>query len=64
MSQGDDSVRKAQAALNDQGFNAGAVDGRMGPNTDSAIRSFQAKNGLTESGTLDSATLSALGVSK
>jgi Putative peptidoglycan binding domain len=64
MSQGDDTVRKAQAALNDQGFNAGAVDGRRGPNTDSAIRSFQAKNGLTETGTLDSATLNALGVSK
>ncbi len=63
-SQGDDTVRQAQAALNDQGFNAGAVDGRMGPNTDSAIRSFQAKNGLTETGTLDGATRSALGVNK
>jgi Putative peptidoglycan binding domain len=64
MSQGDDTVRKAQAALNDQGFNAGVVDGQMGPNTDSAIRTFQAKNGLSQSGTLDSATLNALGVSK
>ena len=64
ISQGDDTVRRAQAALNDQGFNAGPVDGRRGPSTDSAIRSFQAKNGLTESGTLDSATLNALGVSK
>ena len=64
MSQGDETVRKAQAALNDQGFNAGPVDGRKGPSTDSAIRSFQAKNGLTETGTLDSATLNALGVSR
>jgi peptidoglycan hydrolase-like protein with peptidoglycan-binding domain len=64
MSQGDETVRRAQAALNDQGFNAGSVDGRMGPATDSAIRGFQAKNGLTQTGTLDSATLNALGVSK
>jgi murein L,D-transpeptidase YcbB/YkuD len=57
-----DTVRKAQTALNDQGFEAGAVDGRFGPNTQSAVRRFQAKNGLTESGTLDNSTLSALGV--
>ena len=59
---GDSTVRKAQAALNDQGYNAGAVDGRFGPSTESAIRNFQAKNGLSETGTLDSPTLKALGV--
>jgi murein L,D-transpeptidase YcbB/YkuD len=58
----DGTVRKAQAALNDQGYNVGTVDGRFGPNTESAVRRFQAKSGLTESGTLDSSTLSALGV--
>jgi hypothetical protein len=58
---GDGTVKKAQAALNDKGYSV-VVDGRYGPNTQSAVRSFQEKNGLTASGTLDSSTLSALGV--
>ena len=58
----DSTVRKAQAALNDKGYDAGTVDGRWGPSTQSAVRRFQTKNGLAESGTLDSTTLSALGV--
>jgi hypothetical protein len=58
----DSTVRKAQTALNDQGYNAGAVDGRLGPSTQSAVRSFQAKSGLTETGNLDDPTLKALGV--
>jgi hypothetical protein len=58
---GDEQVRKAQTALNDKGFNV-AVDGRMGPNTEGAVRSFQQQNGLVASGTLDDATLNALGV--
>jgi outer membrane lipoprotein SlyB len=58
----DSKVRSAQTALNDRGYSVG-VDGRWGPNTESAVRSFQAKNGLTENGKLDSATLNALGVS-
>ena len=58
----DSTIRRAQAALNEQGYNVGTVDGRWGPNTQSAVRRFQAKSGLAESGTLDSSTLSALGV--
>ena len=58
----DSTVRRVQAALNDRGYNVGTVDGRWGPYTQSAVRQFQAKSGLTESGRLDSATLSALGV--
>jgi phage tail tape-measure protein len=58
----DGTVRKAQAALNSQGYDVGKVDGRWGPNTENAVRRFQAKSGLTESGTLDSQTLTALGV--
>ncbi len=58
---GDDTVKKAQAALNDHGFNL-AVDGRFGPNTQDAVKSFQEQNGLVASGTLDTATLNALGV--
>jgi phage tail tape-measure protein len=59
---GDSKVRSAQEALNEKGYNVGAVDGRLGPNTQTAIRSFQSKNGLAETGSLDSATLNALGV--
>ena len=58
----DSTVRQAQAALNDKGYDAGAVDGRWGPSTQNAVRRFQASNGLAENGTLDSSTLSALGV--
>jgi murein L,D-transpeptidase YcbB/YkuD len=58
----DSTVRDAQAALNSQGYDAGAVDGQWGPNTRAAVRRFQAERGLAQTGTLDSATLSALGV--
>lgn len=60
----DSTVRSAQAALNDKGYNVGSVDGQWGPNTQSAVRQFQADKGLTQSGTLDSSTLAALGVNR
>lgn len=59
----DGTVRSAQAALNDQGYSVGEVDGLWGPQTQSAVRRFQADKGLAQSGTLDSSTLAALGVS-
>ena len=58
---GDGTVKKAQAALNDKGYNL-AIDGRYGPSTQNAVRDFQSKNGLTASGTLDDSTMSALGL--
>ena len=58
-----DTVRSAQSALNAQGYDAGSVDGQYGPSTRSALLKFQADKGLTQTGTLDGATLSALGVS-
>lgn len=58
----DGTVRSAQEALRDKGYSVGAVDGQWGPNTQSAVRRFQAERGLAQTGTLDSATLSALGV--
>jgi phage tail tape-measure protein len=60
----DGTVRNAQAALNQQGYSVGSVDGQWGPNTQSAVRQFQADRGLTQSGTLDAATLAALGVNR
>ncbi len=59
---GDSSVMSAQAALNSQGYSAGTPDGIAGPNTEAAIRKFQADKGLAQTGMLDSATKSALGV--
>ena len=59
---GDITVKDAQAALEQHGYNPGAIDGQMGPNTRNALVRFQQDKGLTASGTLDGATLSALGV--
>jgi hypothetical protein len=55
-------VRSVQQSLNQKGYDAGAVDGRWGSNTESALRQFQEANGLAPTGSLDERTLSALGV--
>jgi len=59
---GDSSIRSAQTALNTQGYAAGVEDGVAGPNTQAAIRKFQADKGLEQTGMLDSATKTALGL--
>jgi len=58
------TVRMAQQALNDRGYNAGSADGVWGPDTANAVRRFQQAQGLPDSGTLDTQTLSALGVGR
>jgi len=58
------TVRMAQQALNDRGYNAGAIDGVWGPGTADAVRRFQQAQGLAPTGALDSQTLSALGVGR
>jgi len=58
----DGTVRDAQLALNEKGYDVGRVDGQFGPNTQGAVRRFQSEKGLAPSGRLDSATLAALGV--
>jgi hypothetical protein len=55
-------VARVQQALNDRGFNAGPVDGRMGTSTVEALRRFQAAAGLPVTGDADSNTMVALGV--
>ena len=57
------TVKQAQQALNDKGFNVGAADGIAGPKTQAALEKFQQSKGISGSGTLDSQTLAALGVS-
>ncbi len=54
----------AQEALNNRGFNAGTADGLWGGKSRTALKEFQKTNGLTASGELDAASLSALGVNK
>ena len=59
----DSRVARVQRALNDRGFNAGPVDGMMGASTVDALRRFQAAAGLPVTGTADSQTMIALGIS-
>ena len=57
---GSDSVRQAQSALNQRGFDSGAADGIWGPQTSRAATEFQRANNLEPTGRLDSATMQAL----
>jgi len=60
----DSTVASAQTALNSQGYDVGSADGRMGPATRSGVSKFQADHNLPQTGSLDSATLSALGINR
>jgi peptidoglycan hydrolase-like protein with peptidoglycan-binding domain len=55
-------VKAVQQALKDKGHDPGAIDGKMGPKTQSALREFQSKEGLKASGRLDAETMAKLGV--
>ena len=58
----DDQVAAMQQKLDDQGFDAGQVDGLWGPNTSAALQRYQAKNGLQQTGQLDPKTLATLSI--
>ena len=53
-------IRKAQSTLNSLGYNAGTPDGKVGGNTRTAVKAFQADNGMNPTGRLDPATLNML----
>ncbi|WP_331287301.1 MULTISPECIES: peptidoglycan-binding domain-containing protein [Methylobacteriaceae] len=55
-------VRQIQQALNQQGWNTGQVDGRWGPATVQAARSYQQTHGLEPTGRLEVGLISALGL--
>ncbi len=57
-------MRAAQQALKDQGLYDAEVDGIMGPKTREAIREFQKRENLKETGRLDAETLAKLGVER
>ena len=61
-SAGGSTVQSAQQALQQGGYYKGTVDGKMGPHTRQAIRSFQQSKGLHATGHLNQKTLTALGV--
>jgi peptidoglycan hydrolase-like protein with peptidoglycan-binding domain len=55
-------VKAVQQALKDKGYDPGAVDGVMGPRTRAALKDFQKKEGVKDTGRLDQETLAKLGV--
>ena len=53
-------VSSVQARLNENGYNAGAVDGIVGPQTTAAVRRYQSDNGLSVDGVVDEALYARL----
>jgi peptidoglycan hydrolase-like protein with peptidoglycan-binding domain len=58
------TVRQVQKTLADRGYRTGAADGRMGPQTQAAVRRFQRAEHLEPTGQLNRQTLVAMGVQK
>lgn len=56
------AIQQIQKKLNDQGFNAGPVDGKFGPKTQAALRKFQQAQGFQATGQMDPQTMAALGI--
>ena len=57
-----DKVSEMQRKLKDWGYYDGSVDGIFGSGTESAVKFFQRKNGLSADGIVGSATAAALGM--
>jgi len=53
-------IVQLQKILNEKGYDAGIADGKLGYQTEHAIRTFQQDQGLAVTGTPDNATLKAL----
>jgi hypothetical protein len=59
----DQVIANAQAALQQQGYYHGEVDGLLGPLTRAAIADYQRDHGLYTTSTIDEPTLQSLGMS-
>lgn len=59
----DQVIANAQAALQQQGYYHGEVDGLIGPLTRGAIADYQRDHGLYTTSTIDQPTLQSLGIS-
>lgn len=55
-------IMRVQAALCSKGYDPGAIDGVLTPETQSALRMFQLAHGIRATGTMTTPTLDALGV--
>jgi Putative peptidoglycan binding domain len=55
-------VANVQAALQEQGYYHGDIDGVLGPQTRAALADYQVAQGLEPTGTVDEATLETLGM--
>jgi peptidoglycan hydrolase-like protein with peptidoglycan-binding domain len=55
-----DTVKQVQEQLKSAGFDPGPVDGKMGPQTQKALRDYQKSKGFKSTGRLDDETRSAL----
>jgi peptidoglycan hydrolase-like protein with peptidoglycan-binding domain len=55
-------IKRAEQALNGQGFNPGRIDGKIDSETKEALREFQKRNNLDITGELDKETAEKLGV--
>lgn len=60
----DEYLRAVQQSLNDQGYDAGKVDGKWGAKTAAALKKFQGDHGLQANGQIDAQTISALGITQ
>jgi rare lipoprotein A len=56
----EDQIKQAQEALKMEGFHPGPVDGVVGRRTRQALRAYQAREGLPQTGGLDEATFHRL----
>ncbi len=55
-------IRRAQVALQEQGYYEGKTDGVMNPRTSNALKTYQKENNLPQTGDLDPATADKLGI--
>jgi hypothetical protein len=60
--QPDEIIANVQAALQQLGFYGYAIDGVLGPATETAIANYQRENGLPVTGAIDPATVRSLGL--
>ena len=54
------AIRNIQIILNQNGYDAGSADGKMGDKTKKAIAAYQKANGMAATGEVDDALVSSL----